>query len=202
MRTFLTDVRSNHKSWKNTNLSNINQYFDIDRMMSDHELVLAYRDQITEFTVQQLLALTELKLAQSGEEKKLRKRIFNILVECLQNVVNHSAQETIEDRISASLLLIGRHDSEFFIITGNRICNDRIESIEKKISEINAWNHSDMREIYSTKLDNSQYSEKGGAGLGLLDIYKRSGQKLRYTIQKVDERVSFLSLHINISPEI
>jgi hypothetical protein len=183
-------------------VSNIDNYFDIDRMMSDHELLLAYRDHITELTVQQLLALTELKLAQSGEEKKLRKRIFNILVECLQNVVNHSAQETKEDLMSASLLLIGRHQTEFFIITGNRISNDRIESIEKKISEINAWDHSNMREVYSTKLGVSQYSDKGGAGLGLLDIYKRSGRKLRYNIQKLDDRVSFLSLHINIGTEI
>lgn len=183
-------------------VSNIDQYIDIDKMMSDHELLLAYRDQISELTVQQLLALTELKLAQSGEEKKLRKRIFNILVECLQNVVNHSVQETIEDRTAASLLLIGRHDSEFFIITGNRISNDSIVFIEQRISEINAWEHSEMREIYSTKLGKSEYSDKGGAGLGLLDIYKRSGKKLRYTIQKIDDRVSFLSLHVNIGQEI
>ena len=71
-------------------VSGIDQYFDIDRMMSEHELVLAYRDDITEHTVQQLLSMTELKLVQSGEAKKLRKRVFNILVECLQNIVNHS----------------------------------------------------------------------------------------------------------------
>jgi hypothetical protein len=179
-------------------VSNIDHYIHIDKMMSENELLLAYRDQITEMTVQQLLALTELKLAQSGEEKKLRKRIFNILVECLQNVVNHSVQETDEDRTAASLLLIGRHDSDFFIITGNRIANDRRAYIEEKISEINAWEHAEMREIYSTKLGKSEYSDKGGAGLGLLDIYKRSGKKLRYSIQRIDDRVSFLSLHINV----
>ena len=177
----------------------VDQYFDIDRMMAEHELVLAYRDHITEDTVQQLLSITELKLVQSGEEKKLRKRVFNILVECLQNVVNHAAMvDTIDEH--ASLLLIGRHEGDFFIITGNRILNDKIGDFEKKVSEINSWEHENMREIYSTRLGKSQYSEKGGAGLGLIDIYKRSGRKLNYDIQKIDDKVSFLSLHITVDP--
>ncbi len=180
-------------------VSTIDQYFDIDRMMSENELLLAYRDHITESTVQQLLSITELKLVQSGEDKKLRKRVFNILVECLQNIVNH-AEQTNEDSV-ASLLLIGRHNSDFFIVTGNRIRNSKISALEAKIEEINSWDHSDMREIYSSKLGKSEYSEKGGAGLGLLDIYKRSGRKLKYTIQPVNDEVSFLSFHISIGAE-
>lgn len=179
-------------------LSTVAQYVDIDRMMSDNELLLAYRDHISEETVQQLLSITELKLVQSGEEKKLRKRVFNILVECLQNIVNHSASSDNPEEF-ASILLLGRHEEEFFIITGNRIDNSKIGALEAKIEEINSWNRGEMREIYSEKLGESEYSEKGGAGLGLLDIYKKSGNKLHYQIQPIDDDVSFLSLHITVS---
>lgn len=165
--------------------------------MSDNELILAYRDHISEETVQQLLSITELKLVQSGEEKKLRKRVFNILVECLQNIVNHSAKIPTKEELP-SILLMGRHESDFFIITGNRIENNQIEGLEKKIKEINSWDHSDMRDIYSKKLGKSKYSAKGGAGLGLIDIYKRSGKKLKYTIEPIDDKISFLSLHISV----
>jgi hypothetical protein len=129
-------------------VSNIDQYFDIDRMMSDHELLLAYRDNITEDTVQQLLSISEMKLIQSGEEKKLRKRVFNILVECLQNVVNHGDTNSKSDNDTASLLLLGRKGDDIFIITGNRIQNSKIKELEDKINEINSWDHSDMRDIY------------------------------------------------------
>lgn len=165
--------------------------------MSDNELILAYRDHISEETVQQLLSITELKLVQSVGEKKLRKRVFHILVECLQNVVNHSANSKYDDEVP-SILLMGRHENEFFIITGNRIENEEIESFTQKIDEINSWDHQDMRDIYSTKLGKSEYSAKGGAGLGLMDIYKRSGKKLKYQIEPIDEKISFLSLHIAV----
>ncbi len=179
-------------------LSRIDQYFDIDRMMSENELVLAYRDHISEENVQQLLSITEMKLTQSGEEKKLRKRVFNILVECLQNIVNHSAKSNVDDD-EASILLLGRHEGEFFVITGNRIENNCIEAFSSKIEEINSWDHDNMREIYSDKLGKSEYSAKGGAGLGLIDIYKKSGKKLEYQIEPIDEETSFLSLHISIA---
>ena len=178
-------------------MSRIDQYFDIDRMMSEHELILAYRDHISEETIQQLLSITELKLVQSVGEKKLRKRVFHILVECLQNVVNHSAEQESEDEVP-SILLLGRHNNEFFIITGNRIENDQIDKLRQKIDEINSWNHDDMRNIYSKKLDRSEYSAKGGAGLGLIDIYKRSRNKLKYQIEPIDDQISFLSLHVTV----
>lgn len=166
-------------------------------MMSENELLLAYRDQITEETLHQLLSITELKLVQSGEEKQLRKRIFNILVECLQNIVNHAAKGKSGDD-QASILLLGRHKSDFFIITGNKISNESIDALTAKINDINDMKREDIREIYSDQLGKSEYSAKGGAGLGLLDIYKRSGRKLNYQIQPIDEEVSFLSLHITV----
>lgn len=138
---------------------------------------------------------------QSGEDKKLIKRVFNILVECLQNIVNHGAEATGEHE-TASLLLIGRHNGNLFINTGNKIENSKIDAFVQKVEEVNAFVHGDMREIYSVALGESKYSEKGGAGLGLLDIYKRSGNKLQYEIQPIDENLSFLSVHIEVNSAI
>lgn len=170
-------------------------------MMEDNELLLAYRDNITDSTIHQLLSITELKLTQSGEDKKLIKRVFNILVECLQNIVNHGAEPT-EHRDNASLLLIGRNNGNLFINTGNKVENSKIHAFVQKVEEVNAFVHDDIREIYSVALGESEYSEKGGAGLGLLDIYKRSGNQLQYEIQPIDENLSFLSVHIKVNSEI
>ena len=176
-------------------MTNVDQHLDIDRMMSDNELILAYRDHITESAVQQLLSIAELKLVQTSDDKRLRKRVFHILVECLQNIVNHAVDGTDSAK---SLLLIGRRKGEFFIVTGNRIDASNVARFEERLNEINSWDHSDIREIYSEKLGRSQYSAKGGAGLGLIDIYKRSGKKIKHSFRKIDEKTSFLSLHVSV----
>jgi hypothetical protein len=135
-------------------------------------------------------------MVQAGEERKLRKRVFSILVECLQNIVKHSENEGAE---VSSILLLGRKGGEFFIVTGNQIANEEVPVLREKIDNINAVDHTEVRDTYSTMLENSEFSAKGGAGLGLIDIYKRSGRKLEYNIDRVNDAVSFLSLKITVS---
>lgn len=178
-------------------MSNSATYLDIDRMMAEHELLLAFRGQITEETISRLLAMTEFRLLQTGEEKRLRKRIFSILVEVLQNIVNHSATE-VDGEMPPSLLLMGRHENTFFIKTGNMIRMEDVPELEARLAEVNQHELHDVRSVYSQQLNDSTYSEKGGAGLGLLDIYKRSGNPIKHEVIRIDERTGFLSLNIEI----
>jgi hypothetical protein len=41
-------------------------------------------------------------------------------------------------------------------------------------------------------------SAKGGGGLGFIDIAKKSGQKLEYNIEKVDDTYAFFTLIVKI----
>ena len=41
-------------------------------------------------------------------------------------------------------------------------------------------------------------SDKGGGGLGMIDIARKSGKKLDFDFHKVDDEYSFYSLNINI----
>ena len=42
-------------------------------------------------------------------------------------------------------------------------------------------------------------SAKGGGGLGMIDISRKSGQKLDYNFMSVDESCSFFTLNIKIT---
>ena len=47
-------------------------------------------------------------------------------------------------------------------------------------------------------LSNGEMSDKGGGGLGFIDIAKKSGEKLNYHIRKIDEKYSFFTLTVKI----
>ena len=42
-------------------------------------------------------------------------------------------------------------------------------------------------------------SLKGGGGLGMIDIARKTGQKLEYDFLKVDDKFSFFTLNIKVS---
>ena len=53
--------------------------------------------------------------------------------------------------------------------------------------------------MYQEILNNEGFSQKGGGGLGMIDIVRKSGQKLEFNFQNINENFSFFSLHIKIS---
>ena len=71
---------------------NINEYYtDI----SKGDILLAYKGSITSELINEVLEAVEDKLESGGEEGQTRKKLYNVLVESLQNLYHH-IEETHE----------------------------------------------------------------------------------------------------------
>ena len=57
----------------------------------------------------------------------------------------------------------------------------------------------ELKDYYKQILNNGEMSLKGGGGLGMIDIARKTGQKLGYNFEQIDEKVSFFSLNIRVS---
>lgn len=55
-----------------------------------------------------------------------------------------------------------------------------------------------LKELYKLIIKTADISQKGGAGFGLVDIARKSGTKLEYDFEKVNDFYSFYSLLIRI----
>lgn len=175
----------------------VDQIYGIERMMVDNQLLLAYKDNINEETSDQLIAMVDSKMTGFSEEKKIKKKVFNVLVECLQNVSRHAEPDKGQDHES-SILLIGRNENSFFIITGNMMSNDKTAVLQEKLDQINELNPEQIREKYKETINKDEFSDKGGAGLGLLDIARKSSSKIEYDFRKLGENKSYFTLKVNI----
>jgi hypothetical protein len=99
-----------------------------------------------------------------------------------------------------ALFLIGRNDqSTYKIITGNYILNENITAFRSKLDKINQLSKAELKEYYLETLKNDEFSGKGGGGLGMIDIARKSGQKIDFSFHEVDEKLSFFSLMIKVT---
>ena len=57
----------------------------------------------------------------------------------------------------------------------------------------------DLRKYYREILDNNLISNKGGADLGMIDMARKSGEKLQYNFTEVNESLSFFYLTVKVS---
>lgn len=175
--------------------------YDFYEKMEDGKIILSFKGEITSDLLTSILKILESKLVNIGDEPKLRKKVYNVLVEVLQNIYHHNDgvhAETKSDQKSA-IFLVGRiNQSDYRIITGNYILNNNVESFKSKLDKINSLSKEELKEFYLDILNNDEYSGKGGGGLGMIDIARKSGQQIGYSFQKVDEEFSFFSLIITV----
>lgn len=94
--------------------------------------------------------------------------------------------------------MISKKDDNFVIQTGNYVDNESAEDLEAKLDQINGMDKEELKKYYQDVLSNGQLSEKGTAGLGMIDIARKSGNKLEYLFLPVNESSRFFCLTIKI----
>lgn len=175
--------------------------YDFYDKMERHNILLSFKGDITSELLTSILQIIETKMEDMQEEPKVRKKVYNVLVECLQNLYHHMDESTAEgERTRSAIFMIGRIDGEYNIITGNYILNENVGGLKRRLDEVNALTKEELKEYYKKVLNNGEMSLKGGGGLGMIDIARKTGQKLNYNFMDVDEKFSFFNLNIKVSP--
>jgi hypothetical protein len=182
--------------------------FNVENYLSDQsngDIVLSYKGNIDSDVINHVLDTVENKMVEVNEHSKLRKKVYNVLVESLQNLYHHvdPVPEDFEDQSSEryGLLIIKKIEGGYKIITGNFVKAEHIEKLEEKIKRINRSSHEEIKELYKFILNHQKISQKGGGGLGLVDIARKTGNKLDYSFKAYNEKHSFFYLNILVKDE-
>ncbi len=73
-----------------------------------------------------------------------------------------------------------------------------MDKLKLNIDQLNKLNKDELDDLYREKLRSGKISEKGGAGLGLVDLARESSDKIFYEFIPINENISFFSLMIKI----
>ena len=173
--------------------------YDLHTTMIEQKLILVYEGEFTQEITKSVLAMAERNMDSVGEESNIKRKVFNVMVECLQNICKHADDVNVEKDVkNTAIFMIGKHDNEYIITSGNPIGNDKVESLNRKLQEINGLDKEGLKALYKEIIKNGDLSDKGGAGLGFVDMARKSGQKLEFDFQQINDKVSFFALKTKI----
>jgi hypothetical protein len=181
---------------------NVENYFS---EKPDGNIILFYKGNVDSDVINNILDTVEDKMATVNELSRLRKKVYNVLVESLQNLYHHvdKVPEDFEDQTAEKygMLAVKKVDNGYRIITGNFVHVDNIEKLEEKIKRINRSSNEEIKELYKFILNHQRISAKGGGGLGLVDIARKTGNKLGFSFKKYNDIYSFFYLDIMVNEE-
>jgi len=163
--------------------------------MQNSKVALAYEGDVTHQVTKAFTSLTEASLEAQKEDSNVSKKVFHVMVECLQNVSKH-AEELNEAKPypykdGSGVFLLSKNPESYRISTGNYVSKERIPNIVSQIEVINELDKEGLKSLYKQKIKEVVITDKGGAGLGLIDIAKKTGSKLEYQFIDVNEKYSY-----------
>lgn len=110
--------------------------------------------------------------------KKEKRRMGYVLAESFQNVVRHGLKK--EEIIERKVFGIRNNHAFGEIFSSNIVSLEDKNFLEDKLSTIGTLNNDELKSLYLDLLTNNKLSEKGGAGLGLVEMARKSKLPLQY----------------------
>ena len=179
----------------------ISEALEIHDYMNEKNVIMSFMGELTHQVTTSLLKNLKDNMTATNVDLVTQKRLYGIIVECLDNISKHWMALDIQKllgRVSPPIFMLSRKDNFYYIVTGNHVPNDQVDSLVKKIELVNALDKKGLQEFYRNTLAKESPVDRDDAGLGIIDIALKSGNKLEYGFKSITPTVSFYVVQAKI----
>ncbi len=170
--------------------------YDLYREFQGKTLEYTYRGVVDSNVVEDILSLAESSFSDVKEQLLVRKKVYFVMVETLQNITRHQDLIDDPDFDQSGLFILRRSSNTYSITSGNLIKDDQIDTLRGKLEIVNSKNGEELKEYAREVLSKGTFSKKGGAGLGLIEMARKSGSKFKYRF--VPAKYGYSTFYVNI----
>jgi len=191
--------------------SNLETAKNCHNLLLERSIQLVYQGEFTQENVKSILSITEGDVGTS-DNYLIKTRVFNIVVEMLQNIYKHALHPSQNKEAKSGIFLIGSGDKGYTLTAGNLILNNKIEEFKDKLDHVNSLNIDELENLYDkiikqddippivSPIASGQAGQAGqnGAGLGLIDMKMKSKNALTYNFKPVNDEYSFFFIQCRV----
>lgn len=174
--------------------------YEFYSIVKAQKIIFCYSGPVMQEGLEGISQTLRKKLQADEVEFAAEQAIFSIFVEEMQNILNYSAEKQIYHEnekvvsLSCGIFLIGTNENGYFLYCGNQILTADIPYLTDKMEEIRPMSKEELKGLYRQRRRQPPDPGSKGAGLGLIEIARRSGSAIDYKFTKVDDAYSFFSI--------
>ncbi|MCU0359338.1 MAG: SiaB family protein kinase [Bacteroidia bacterium] len=179
-----------------------NTIYSFYKTLAQDNFSLIYLGEFNDKLTYEFLLLNK---ASGGESGTIKKRVFFLMNECYQNIIRHSdTSEAKAQGLNHPMMFLVRNINDaYYIGSSNLIDNGIKDSLSSKFNSVNAYSIEELEEVYKNSLMNNNLSAKGGAGIGLIEMARKTNYPLEFAFDDLNGSFSMfhMQLVLNLSNE-
>jgi hypothetical protein len=119
------------------------------------------------------------------------------MIESLENIMKHS--ENTDDQVNLPVLSVSYANNRYIINSSNLLSVQQVNPLKARIDFLNGLDQQGLKSYYKETITDGVFSKSGGAGLGLIEIAKISGNPIIYEFNPVDTEYARYRQQITIN---
>lgn len=132
--------------------------------------------------------LMRIQETSSEEGRSIKKRVSYLIAECFQNIIRHSDEEMETDLgDSAKFFMMRNIDGVHYLGTANPVERQNQSTLIQSLESLQNLTSEELKKIYLNALGNNALTAKGGGGLGLIEMARKTKNPPSYQFGNINE---------------
>lgn len=164
--------------------------------------ILTYQGPLSFSTIDWLLS--EFKVAAQDHDLSFKtyKKMISVMIEALENISKYCDPKLCNADLSSRFcpsFKISRNNSTIEMEASNPVRIGEVNPIRMRIDNVNSQTSDALRELYKSTITNGEFTSKGGAGLGFIEMAKTTGSKLEYAFESLTKDYSLYIFKVSMA---
>lgn len=171
-------------------------------LMSQSEILLEYNGPVDIKAIEILLKKLRNNQEFKSFQKMTCKRVYAVVVECLENICKNSLTISPAKNIMPSYISVTVYKYNITIVARNLVEESSKENLVRRLEQVNNLDEAALIDLYEHKINTDYIKGKNGAGLGFISMALKSGNKIIYSFKPQEKGYLFFEIIISLNKHI
>ncbi|WP_284638061.1 SiaB family protein kinase [Paenibacillus silviterrae] len=175
-----------------------NHLYEVQSFLRQKKILISFSGRLSQGLIEEYGAAVRKYLEDEERPTSEIREIFSIFIEQTQNIKNYCLSKqgspSYERIASSSIVTIGKEEDGSIVSSGNLVENKDVEELKDKLKHLIGLDKAELKKLYKELLKRELPDGCSGAGIGLVEMARKTSKPLEYTVTRIDDEVSFFTL--------
>lgn len=163
--------------------------------LNEKNILLCFNGPISSGLIQELGDALKNHLQTEDTAPNLAMDVFGVYVELTQNIRHYAQQQGYSEVLSSATVVVAQQEEGYQVMAGNIVEHDDGEKMVNRIQALSEMDKAALKAEFKKQLREPRNKKSAsGAGLGLIDISRKSSMPLSCSLTDTGKKKSFLSI--------
>ena len=177
----------------------VNDFFQYREEITRNGIFLTFNGVLIHSFMVQLGEMLKMKMSLFNVDKNLETRIFSTVIEQAQNIIFYSCERMPVpamdgEMVGVGAITVGMEGDHYFVICGNMMPNEKVEKLNNKLTAIQKMTQDELKQFYKEQRRMTPDEDSKGAGLGFIEMARKSSRAIEFAFRKLDEQNSYFTI--------